>query len=225
MGAIQQILLGIASQAPDILWWKFTDGSGSTVTAAVGPNGTTNATWGTTPAGKGQLTFNGSSHYLYSVASVAFNVQVATVCANVRWDSFTNNDMLMLETTANSNGQQGAIMVNPNASNSSNVDVVLRSNRNEGGTRPAAGVYRHYAFVFDNSTAAGDVKWYLDGIEQSLTIQSNTKTASGNLLTAVLYVMNRGGTGLFAGGRVSDFRIYGRELTAAEILIIKNNPA
>jgi hypothetical protein len=78
-------------------------------------------------------------------------------------------------------------------------------------------MFHHYSLIFDNSTSAGDVYAYVDGVLQATTLDKDLKTASGNLGSYSWYLMSRAGTSLFGAGILDDVRIYNRALSADEV--------
>lgn len=230
-----------AAGAPDntlILRLKFDDnsGAGGAITDSSGNGnhfslGTGDGTWVTGKSGSGYaLSFDGTNDSASSDAPINFGTDVITVLAWVKWDTFANDNGLLMELSADSNTNDGTFIINPNASVAADFEGGLQDGvtgsrfRSEYATRPTAGSWKHYAFVLDNSTTTGDVKIFFDGIEQSTTIRLDAKDKTGNFLTDTLYLFSRAGTTLFGGGDIDDLRIYAGELTVSEIEYVRDNP-
>ena len=71
--------------------------------------------------------------------------------------------------------------------------------------------------LLDNSSVAGDVRAFVDGAEQIMSLQHNGKACSGNFVTNTLYFMSHAGTSLFGAGKLDDVRVYNRAPSADEI--------
>lgn len=208
---------------PDILWVKFTDGSGGTATATVGPNLTlTNATWTADSFGRtGRATlYNGTTAFAKTASAVTYGAKVITLCAWLYWDTNANTDNIFLESSANYNSNDQTFAIAPNDSTTLRNAGALH---NTGGnyrvrsfTRASAAAWHHIAWVLDNNTA-WNCTAYVDGVAQSMTSDRNNTSGNTNFSAQTLNIMARGGASLFAAGRVADLRIYGRALTTAEI--------
>jgi hypothetical protein len=145
----------------------------------------------------------------------------ATVEFWLKWDNYIDDDSLALELTENFNQNKGGFIVDPDApqaGGSFGVGIGEGEARNNVFfTRPSAGQWHHYAFVFDTTVpAAQQIVPYVDG--QPI---SYTKTASGSgagaFAKSTLYMMSRGGQGLFGRGTLDEVAIYNRALSAAEV--------
>ncbi len=82
------------------------------------------------------------------------------------------------------------------------------------GAAPAAGVWVHVAFVFDNSTAPPTVTPYVNGVGQSPVAQTGALTLNTGTLN--LGSQLTGSAGL--DGTIDEFRLWGHALTPAEIV-------
>lgn len=228
MGAPQQALLGKsasgpASPVPDILWWKMSDGSGTTVTASVGPNGVTTAAWVTGSSGSGfALDFNGSSQDASTVATVTYGVNVITITAWLFLDA-TSGVVFDSSVGALDNGFD--TYINGAQFHSLMYDNVSALYRDEYFTTPSTGSWFNIAIVFDSAANAnsGRVRVYINGVSQTMTVAANNKTTANNFPVKTFYAGSFGGS-FFYDGRIDDLRIYGRELTGAEILQVVADP-
>lgn len=220
---------------PLILHYVFSEGSGTSIadTSGNGYNGTLNgATWVTGKSGSGfALQFDGSNDYAQT-ATITFGANIITICAWVYWDAFSDNNDLLLELSPVTDSNDNTFFINPNSSSPASV-VHPRIQSGSGGTalwrgetftRWSPTTWTHLAFVLDNSTTAGDIKVYIDGVLTGTTIEINTKDQTGDFKTDVLNIMSRNGANLFAAGRVDDLRIYNGELTSTEVGLVKDDP-
>lgn len=229
----------VYSPVPEILWWKFSDGSGSTVTATVGPNGACGIgsaapTWIAGLNGGFALQFDGIDDTLSSASSVTYGVNIITVCCWLWWDAFANDDKLLMESSNPFNSNNGTYIIDPNNNGGLAVgsyELAIQDSLTAPGfyreqyfTRPSAAAWHHYCFVFDNSTTTGNIKVYVDAALTSTSIGISSKTGSNNFSAQILYLMSRGNSSLFGAGRLDDLRIYNRELSAGEVTAVKNNP-
>lgn len=219
---------GTPDPTPELLWWQMKDGIGTTVTATVGSNGTTDATWlTTTPSGSGFcLGFNGSSQNAGTNSSVAFGVNAITVCG---W--FYLNDSTTTQVVYESGPQidfnVGSVLLYITGGNLIGIlnDTSVSSlYRIESITCPSTGAWHNFSLVFDGSTLTGDVVWYIDGVLTSSTLVTNTRNSTGNFATQIVHLCSRNEVSLFMNGRADDFRIYNRVLNQAEITAVYNDP-
>jgi len=180
------------------------------------------------PANAGVL-FDGTNDCLSSASTIAFGTNIVTVSFWMYWDSFANDDDLAMELSANYNTNFPGLLIDPNASApvsgrfNAGISATGPTYRTESITRPSAAVWHHYSIVFDNSTAAGDIKFYVDGVSTSTTVDANSKTTTGNIRTDTLYFMSRACTSLYADGRLDEVYIHSGELSADEISLLYNS--
>ena len=84
---------------------------------------------------------------------------------------------------------------------------------------PSLNVWHHVLVTYDSSSATNDPIFYIDGISQSLTGDSNT-TGTANTNTEPYIIGNRGDVARTWDGRLCEFAIWNRILTAAEVASI-----
>lgn len=215
-----------AAPTPDVLWWKFTDGSGTTVTATVGPNGTLagGATWVTGKSGSGYaVQFDGTDDALYSASNVTYGASTITITAWVYWDSFANDGDFLFESTASADANDNTFFVMPNGNRGTSDGYLLTMLTGTNyyapyWTRFTAATWTHIAIVLDNTSLTGVVKVYYDGALQTAAgTYLNVKNSTANFVAGVLNVFSRNNTSGFGAGRIDDLRIYARELNATEV--------
>ena len=232
---IRATLNGTDGNPPDntlILRLKMDEGLGTAVADETANNHDftlSGATWITGKSGSGgALSFDGTNDFMDSDSTVNFGTDIITVCAWINWDTNADDDDIFMETSAAWFSNNHSFLINPNSSSPSSWYVGLRGTavgRAEHITRPTAGSWTHYAVTFDNSTAGGDIKIWVDGVEQSTTIATDTKAGTGNIATQTINIMARnGGASLHAAGDIDDIRIYEGELTTAEVEHVRDNP-
>ena len=77
----------------------------------------------------------------------------------LKWNAYANDDDLAFEFTPNFNDNAGGFLVDPNAASSAASSASASAAANRATTRyfarPSAGVWHHYAFVFDTDGAGG----------------------------------------------------------------------
>ncbi len=161
---------------------------------------------GVSLSGAGQsLTGNGSA----AAASIPLNLSISyrmSMAFWLEWNAYSNADNLAMELTANTNTNDGAFMVDPNAS-AGNFQLYSRITSGANGkavsfTRPSAGLH-HYYFVLDRNAAGGGWTVYVDGLPVTTTsifTASNTSV----LANSTLYLFSRAGTSLFASGKLTN---------------------
>ena len=124
-----------------------------------------------------------------------------------------------MELTPNFNQNSGGFIVDPNASQGNfGVGIGIADSRNNAFfARPSAGQWHHYALVLDaTAPAAQQVRPYVDGQPVSYT-KTADGTGAGNFANSTLYLMSRGGQGLFGAGGLDEVAVYNRTFNAAEI--------
>ena len=164
------------------------------------------------------LSFDGTNDF----GSVPVNLSgtsKATVEFWLKWNGYDNEDDLAMELTPNFNGNSGGFLVDPNSSQGSfGVGIGIAESRNNAFfARPSAGVWHHYALVFDTTApAAQQITPYVDGQPVSYS-KTASGSGAGNFANSTLYLMSRGGQFLFGAGSLDEVAVYNRALSAAEI--------
>ena len=207
--------------SPDILWWKNNDASGTTITADAGPNGTTDATWTTSVGGSGSaLSFNGSSQDAASSSSITYSTNVLTVSLWLNLDS-TAGTQVLVESSVNFNLNNATfILYVESGLMVSAIQMSPLTWREENISAPSSGTWVHVAVIYDNSTSSGDMRMFLNGVEQSTTTGLTTKASSGDFASYTLYLGARASSSLFTGADIDDIRIYSGMLSDSDISLI-----
>jgi len=183
----------------------------------------TGNTWSVNPDPVGPAPqYNGTSHFAQTAAAIDLtDTTVLTLAFWLYWDSFSNNDDLVLESSANFNSNQHGLIINADASDQGGAGY---AGINASGAalnsvtypRPTAAAWHHWAFVLDRGAGAQQVRaLYIDGQPVTLT-QVATTTTSGTFGSFTWNFMCRNGASLFADGRMGDFLMYKRLLGQAE---------
>jgi hypothetical protein len=192
---------------PDILWWKFTEGSGTSIGATVGPNGTTDASWVTGKNGSGfALDFNGANSASTST-TVTYGTNTITICG---WFWFTaSGSVFLLESgpgfpPPNSVGiyqTVGELYVSNSGTTGELSEKVAFS---------TTGEWVHIAVVVSPTEA----KLFINAVEQSTTNTSNNRTGTSNFADQTLYVGALSTGAYMFNGRIDDLRIYSGDQSA-----------
>ena len=172
--------------------------------------------------------FNGTDEY--GSASVDFGA-MAKILTISWWMKWAYNDLseITLELSTNFNNVDGAFFIIPNSS-SGDFRVSIQDSVGSAkyltvdATRPTSDEWHHYSVVLDNSTTAGNIKIYFDGLRQSVSIATNDKDQSTVFPADTLYLYSRAGTSLFGFGRLGPLYIHTRELAASEVMELVVNP-
>jgi hypothetical protein len=212
IGASRRVEAVASSPTPDLLWWKLNEGSGTALASSATDTthgGTTDASWVTGKSGSGgALDFNGTSHDSAMTNTVAFGTNKLTVSFWLYLDSTAGTQIIFESSeSVNSNPDGFAAFIDAGVLNLRLMDNAS-GNRIEAMTIPATGAWHHYLVLLDNSSANGDVRAWLDGSEQTLTLGTDTKGVARTFATYVLYVGARASNDLFYNGRLDDFRVY-----------------
>lgn len=154
------------------------------------------------------------------------------------WGYFTglNDDEIVFESTVNfGTGNKTFIFIWDSTSTNGSCDgQSVNLATKDGGiggdfleeclnTMPSQNAWHHYVAIYDNSTASGDIKLYVDGQEETLVKGLNIQTGAGNFSTETLYIGSRASSSFFAAMRIDEFAIFSDELTATEVLDIYTN--
>ena len=79
-----------------------------------------------------------------------------------------------------------------------------------------------YQMVYTWDQSGQVIKMYLDGVPQELTIVVNTSVGATDLNNGQIGVLDRTGFSNYFDGKIDDFRVYGKILTATEIEALYN---
>jgi hypothetical protein len=203
-----------------VLWYKLDETSGAVAadSSGNGRNGTVNgtATWGGSTAG---LTFDGSSTYVNAPSNIMAGLNSISVAFNVFIDS-AQATPYFLYGFGNVSGSRG------NGYLFSTGDEFRTAISNsywvgEQNTRPspsrnlARGVWKHVTYTQTGTTGI----LYEDGVEVGRnTSVTLTPGSIGNGTTTADYIgRSLYSTDKFFKGKMRDFRVYNRALTAADV--------
>jgi hypothetical protein len=214
------------SATPEFLWWKMNEGSGTTVggsASAGGDGGTNNSSWVAGAAGNA-LSFNGTTHNASTTSAITMAANQATVTFWANCDA-TGTGRRFIETGTLWTSDTGFVVFMEG-------DQIRAGLRQNGAgyiirfTNFVDSVMTHVAVTFDNSTSGGEIKIYLDAVEQTpLAATADTKSGSGNFATQVLNIGSRNkGAVDFYDGVIDDIRVYSGILNSSQITAIKNDP-
>jgi len=208
---------------PDLLHWELNEGTGSTISAAVGPGATftlgTDGEWTTsTQSGTGaaiDVLYTTTSSVVESTSNITYATNQVTVSGwfNVPVISSLNGPILV-----GSNGSVNTWKIRHINGNLAAQLYGTTGSRYVTATTadPAINTWHHFAVTFDNSTEAGDVKMYINGVElTSPTLTTNTKTGTGNFAAGKFYVKDPFTQSWV--GKLDDLRVYSGILTPSEI--------
>lgn len=201
---------------PDLVWIKFPDGSGTTVTAAVGPNGTADGVWTNGPSSIGAMQFNGSTQELISNSTIDPATNIVTLTFWLKY--FSGTYCFALGT-----GASADTLLAVYSSGINGYSYGTTGLRREQTGALATDTWYHIGVVFDNSTSAGDVKIYTNGVASTLDILSNTKTGTANFAAGTFYIAQSSAAAFRLSGIMADVRLYSGDRSAS-IVDIYNHP-
>jgi len=208
-------------------YWRLGEKTGSTFADIVGPSPATlkgGVTLGTPGALEADpntaASFDGASGAASAAVDFSSTSQL-TVEFWLNWAAYANDDDLALELTPNFNNNDGGFIVDPNAAEFGGkfgVGVGRDGSRNNAYfARPSAGIWHHYALVFDTTASATQqVLPYVDGKPVSFE-KLNSGTGAGAFANSTLSFMSRNASALFGKGNLDEVAIYKRALSAGEI--------
>lgn len=233
-GINQKIRVGIAATTTPvteptagILWYKFNEGSGTTLTADVGPNGTTSGGSGYTTGADGVAThaFNfGGDTTATSDSAITYGVNIITVtfwAYNAAWGTGT-------QPLLNSSGGTSTANTWLIDDDEGTIRCIFRGTttsllRYESFAAPSNNAWHHIAVVFDGSTADGEITVYVDGAVQSTSVLQADRDGTSNFGAETIYIGNASGP-TFWNGYMDDIRIYGSALSVGQIGAVYANP-
>ncbi|KND51634.1 MAG: putative glucanase [Parcubacteria bacterium C7867-001] len=185
-------------------------------------SGTGLPTWTNGKFGKA-LSFDGTNDYIETVSTISYGgSNTATISFWLNWTSYADDCDPALA-SGDTDANAGAWVVVPNDCDFPGYFTATIGDggggaRTEGITRPSAGSWHHIVVVLDNSSAAGSLTFYVDGVAQSDTVLNDTKGAAGTMFTAKLTGMAYTGGAFFWGaGKMDDLRLYNRSLSAPDV--------
>ncbi|MCE5269051.1 MAG: LamG domain-containing protein [Planctomycetaceae bacterium] len=169
--------------------------------------------------------FNGSSSYA-SIPLTLCSFSAISVELKLWWNNYSTTDNLAIEYGADSNNKN-AFYIDPNCGLGT-FRVMMTAgggsylNRAADFPRPSATAWHHYVAVLDRVSQT--VTPYLDGRPVSFATSGSSTFPTGRFGDYTLYLMSRGGTALFGGGKISLLRLYAGVLNAADVLNLFNRP-
>jgi PKD repeat protein len=166
------------------------------------------------------VSFDGANDAAFANVNLS-NTPKATVEFWLKWDAFADDDSLAMELTPNFNSNAGGMLLDPNAPQENGkfgIGIGSGLSRNNAFfTRPSAGAWHHYAFVFDTTAGAtNQITPYVDGQPVSYT-KTATGTGAGNFANSQLYFMSRAAAGLFGAGDLDEVAVYNTALPGSII--------
>ena len=208
-------------------YWRMGDTSGTTLTDSFGNSNATTVGAPTLGAG-GALSGDNDTAVNFDGTDDAASAPLSLSTTNkltvefwMKWNGYADDDRLAMEYTSNFNSVPGGFIIDPNAPQGGGKFAVsigdVGSRNNVMFDRPSAGVWHHYAFVFDTAAAAAtQILPYVDGAPVAYSkLASNT--GAGNFANSTLYFMSRAGSQLLGRGTLDEVSIFNRALPAATI--------
>jgi len=205
-----------------LAWYKFTEGSGTTMADSSGSGNTANLVgspiWSTGPTGHGAVTFNGSGQYI-TVKSGAI-LGGLSAWSITCWVNLTGDNSLLpfYGESANNNGND-QIVLQTRGSWPYYPQIVYQNdgavfNASAAGTTgaPGDGVWHFVAATFNGST----LTLYVDGVAEGT---SQVWTSNNNFTDAGIEsrIGSIHGSGLNLIGSEADVRLYSMALSATQV--------
>ena len=222
---INPFIFGSSEVVPDVLWWKLNDGSGTTITAAVGPNGTTDADWVVGKSGAGfALSFtpaNGDDASTNSAVDWGGTTE-GTICFWLKPDEIGFADVLSSNGGFSAPGGFGITCLfafRAAVAGASGGGYTERT----ANTAPTIGSWTHIIVTFSVADPATDfVKIYYNNVEQATSSGANL-TIGGALGNKVVHVGSRGDSTNVQDGAIDDVRLFKRLLSDTERAAVMND--
>jgi PKD repeat protein len=207
-------------------YWRLGEPSGTNLNDIVGGHDAT-ALNGLTLGTAGNLTLDPDTAATFDGTNDAAQASVnlsgtskLTLEFWLKWTTYANDDRLAFEFTSNFNNSDDGFLVNPNSSTSSGrFEVAMGRSTTRNSiyfTRPSAGVWHHYAIVFNTATFSPSITPYVDGSAVSFS-KGSSNFGGGNFANSTLNFMSRNGSSLFGKGSLDEVALYNQNLTATQI--------
>lgn len=216
---------GGASPTPDLLWYKFSENTGTSVNddSTLGTHDLTLSNSGMWVAGKTGYGIQGNgSSYSASTASFNANTNKITVCFWMNPTSWSDYEYL-IELSANASGNDNSLAFDSSAAV---FELMYQDGTGTDTERHGTcatsvlgtGTWKHVAAVFDTSTSPGTITLYVDGSSQSLSMSGNGGASTFGNYT--LYILARNNASYFCNDKIDDLRIYSGDQSASLSAII-----
>src|SRR5271157_4292947 len=212
-------------------YWTFDDGWGTKAADSSG-NGHTatlvnGVDWVTGKIGEA-VSANAARRQYVSIPPIDLSsTQAATVALWANRTYSTSGGHALFEATTNYTNSITGFGFFPDDATCNGIQVALRGNLGYVAncySQPSSGVWHHLAVVLDKSQTAGDeVKFYVDGVLQTVNRSLHASTNTNNFGNNPLYLFSRAGMTDFNSGMIDDLRIYDGALTAQQIQQIYNS--
>jgi hypothetical protein len=194
---------------PDILHWPLDDGSGATIVADVGPGSTTS----TGTLNTDYLSMATDDYNFAASSNVTYGTNIVSVSFWIRLPAWTSGTWFRSSSDAST----------PNFSiyqfgGTSQVYVSGGGGyrqENFSSSIGALSTWYHVVLVFDNSSASGNVKMFVNNSEQTPSLENDTKTGTSNFATSPFEI--KAPSSPDAVFDLDDLRIYAGELTGTQI--------
>jgi hypothetical protein len=177
------------------------------------------------------LDFDGSNDYILLNPGIGGKPR-ATFALWFWWASYSNNDDLLFETSANYGSIGNAILCDPNCSSPTagkfHVAISAASGQynSKDIDRPTAAEWHHLGVACDRTLGSSPdvVKVFLDGVETGTQIGAANMSGS-TFGSEDLYLACRGGSNLFGQTLIDDLRVYDRALHPEEFRLLARRRA
>jgi len=219
-----------ANIIPEILWWKLNEGSGTAITADVGPDGTwsTALYWGDGYAGDAGAAWGGGTHEIVSNSAINPGTDKITVTFWLKQpslatqyivefpDAFNTNDATFQITSTSAGKLTAKVLSYVAAASASTVHTTDDSCL-------TAGQWHFVAVTLDynHDDDIGRCQIFVDGTEFVDTSPTRNKNpaSNGNFGTHAVTI------GPIKNAEFDDLRIYSGLLTEEQISAVMANPA
>jgi len=216
---------------PDLLHWKFDDGSGTNAldSSGLGRNGLVgSAGWITNGAVGGALSFDGASNIVSEISGTNFldGLNALTVALWVKTSA--TNDELGVFTAGDSGGTNttlafGQVLFSSclGVSNllQATVPTTAGDLRYVSSRRFANSEWQHFALVWTNGSP---LAFYVNG--EPDTPAANSPAVTGALTNCPRFLIGRDATTNYWNGDVDDVRLYARAFDAGEVKALLSLP-
>jgi Concanavalin A-like lectin/glucanases superfamily/Bacterial Ig-like domain (group 2) len=206
-------------------YWTFDEGIGTIAHDTSGSGDTATffngITWTTGQIGNAIFANAASKQYLNIPSVDLSSTSSVTTAFWFNHTYSTTGGHALIEASANYNSSTTGFAVFPDDDSCTGIQAAVHGNVGYTAVcfaQPTSGVWHHLTFVFDKTqTGAAQVKFYLDGMQQTATKSLVTSNNSGAFGANPIYLFSRGGTQLFTSGKMDDLRIYNSALAQSQV--------
>ncbi len=210
----------IAGESNLLYYWQMNESAGaSTLAATVGGTAInlTGATSGQSGQAGNSVSFDGASNFGVTASNLNLtSYNKIFVEALVNFNSYPSGNHLAWEHSLGGGLGADDFYLDTGSSALSPAHVGNAGYSLASFTPPSAANWHHLVAAYDKTLSTNEVNIYIDGVLQTANSRSFNTNNTDFFANRPFYVMSRGGTTMFAGGKMQHLAIY-NDLTITQI--------